>query len=143
MDSASAVAKGGGQGAEGDAKRRSETMNRFQAVPTLGGALDLEAEIGLKNGQSNLTAWNEARGLTPDSPDYKTIMNYMTPAQQQKAIKMLGAEKIEEITGKPAGRGGASRTSSGKAASYQEGQTATGPGGQRIVFRNGAWVPAQ
>ena len=115
FDTASAVAKGGGQGAEGDAKRRADTMNRFQAPETLKGALYTEAEIGLKNGQSNLSSYNTAHGYTPDNPKYRTIMDYMTPAQQKKAVAMLGADKIEEITGRPApaslaGRGAASRT---------------------------------
>ncbi len=100
-DTASAVAKGGGQGAEGDAKRRAGSMNPNQAPVTLKGALAVEAEVGLKNGQSNLSSWNTAHGYTPDNPKYKTIMDYMTAAQQRKAIDMLGADKIEEITGKP------------------------------------------
>jgi hypothetical protein len=100
-DTASAVAKGGGQGAEGDAKRRAGSMNPNQAPVTLKGALATEAEVGLKNGQSNLSSWNTAHGYTPDNPKYKTIMDYMTAAQQRKAIDMLGVDKIEEITGKP------------------------------------------
>lgn len=102
VDTASAVAKGGGQGAEGDAKRRRESMNEYQAPANTKGSLKTEAEIGLKNGQSNLTSYNVAHGYTPDNPKYKTIMDFMTPAQQQKAVKMLGPDKIEEITGKPA-----------------------------------------
>jgi lysozyme len=105
VDSASAVAKGGGQGAEGDARRRAGSMNSYMAPVTLKGALATEAEVGLKNGQSNLTPYNEAHGYTADNPKYKTIMDYMTPAQQKRAIAMLGAGKIEEITGKPVGRG--------------------------------------
>ena len=101
VDTASAVAKGGGQGAEGDAQRRAATMNRFQATETLKGALYTEAEIGMKNGQSNLTSYNVAHGYTPDNPKYKTIMDYMTPAQQRRAVQMLGKDKIEEITGRP------------------------------------------
>jgi hypothetical protein len=112
VDTASAVAKGGGQSAEGDAKRRADTMNRFQAVPTLAGALNTEAEIGLKNGQSNLTSYNVAHGYTPDNPKYKTIMDYMSPAQQKKAIAMLGADKIEEITGKPVSQEGSGKATS-------------------------------
>ena len=104
VDSASAVAKGGGQAAEGDARRRAGSMNSYMAPATLKGALATEAEVGLKNGQSNLTPYNEAHGYTPDNPKYKTIMDYMTPAQQKRAIAMLGADKIEDITGKPVKR---------------------------------------
>ncbi len=100
-DTAAAVAKGGGQGAEGDAKRRSENMNKYQAPEALKGALYTEAEIALKNGQSNLTSYNVAHGYTPENPNYKSIMDYLTPAQQERAVTMLGAKKIEEITGKP------------------------------------------
>jgi hypothetical protein len=100
-NSASSVAKGGGSGAEGDAKRRLESMNVNQAPEALKGALKVEAETGLKIGQTNLESYNSAHGYTPDNPKYKTVMDYMTPAQQQKAIKLLGPDKIEEITGKP------------------------------------------
>ncbi len=100
-DTAAAVAKGGGQGAEGDAKRRGENMNVYQAPAALKGALHTEAEIALKNGQSNLSSYNTAHGYTPDNPNYKSIMDYLTPAQQKRAVSMLGAKTIEEITGKP------------------------------------------
>jgi len=146
VDTASAVAKGGGQGAEGDAQRRAATMNQFQHPETLKAALRTEAEIGLKNGQSNLTSYNTAHGYTPDNPNYKTIMDYMTPAQQKKAIAMLGPDKIEEITGRPvAGRGAASRAQAASApvSSFQEGQTASGPSGKKLIFHNGNWMPLQ
>lgn len=100
-DTASAVAKGGGQGAEGDARRRRENMNEFQAPDTLKAALFTEAEIALKNGQSNLSSYNNAHGYTADNPKYKTIFDYMTPAQQKRAVQILGPDKIEEVTGKP------------------------------------------
>ena len=100
-DTASAVAKGGGQGAEGDAKRRSENMLKADATPALHGALDVELEVGLKNGQTNLSSYNTAHGYTPDNPKYKTVLDYMTPAQRQKAIGRLGADKVGEITGRP------------------------------------------
>jgi hypothetical protein len=100
-NSASSVAKGGGSGAEGDAKRRLESMNVNQAPEALKGALKVEAETGLKIGQTNLESYNSAHGYTPDNPKYKTIMDYLTPSQQQKAVKLLGPDKIEEITGKP------------------------------------------
>jgi hypothetical protein len=99
--SASSVAKGGGAGAEGDAKRRSESLNVNQSPAALRGSLLVEAETGLKIGQSNLNAYNAAHGYTPDNPKYKSVMDQLSPAQQKKAIKMLGAEKIADITGKP------------------------------------------
>jgi GH24 family phage-related lysozyme (muramidase)/ribosomal protein S14 len=41
--------------------------------------------------------------------------------------------------GVPGQRRGAAPTQ----GQYQEGQTATGPNGQRVIFRNGQWVPVQ
>ena len=100
-ESAAAVAKGGGQSAEGAAKRRAAAMNAEQEAGNLKGALATELEVGLRNGQSNLSAYNDAHEFTPDNPGYKSIMDRLTPAQQQKAIKWLGVAKIEELTGKP------------------------------------------
>jgi hypothetical protein len=112
-DSASAVAKGGGTSAEGDVKRRSASMNMNMAPEALQGGLKTELEVGMKNGQSNLTSWNNARGYTPDNPKYKTVMDNMTPNQQKNALELLGPDKIEEITGKPVK--GASEKSPSKA----------------------------
>jgi hypothetical protein len=33
------------------------------------------------------------------------------------------------------------RSGSSSAGSYSEGQTATGPNGQKIIYKNGQWVP--
>jgi hypothetical protein len=100
-DSASAVAKGGGQSAEGDVKRRAASMNPNMAPEALQGSIKTELEVGLQNGQSNLSSYNSAHGYTPDNPKYKSIFDTLTPSQQQKVTRILGPDKIEEITGKP------------------------------------------
>jgi Phage tail lysozyme/Chaperone of endosialidase len=141
-DTAAAVAKGGGQGAEGDAKRRGESMNGDMATPALQGALKIEAEIGLKNGQSNLTAFNQSHGYTPDNPKYRTILDHMTPSQQKKAVAMLGAGKIEEITGKPlpAGLRAPDAKNAGTQAETPPVPTATGANGEKYILKGNKWV---
>jgi hypothetical protein len=100
-DTASVVAKGGGQGAEGDVKRRAESMNEFQDPETIKANVRVEYEVGLKNMQSTLAPYNTAHGYTPDSPKYKTAVDGFTPAQLRKAVNILGQDKIEDITGRP------------------------------------------
>jgi hypothetical protein len=100
-DAAAATAKGGSQGAEGDARRRVALMNPDMYPATLKKGLYTEAETALKMGQSNLTPYNQAHDYTPENPKYQSIFDHLTPAQQKKAVEMLGQDKIEEITGRP------------------------------------------
>jgi hypothetical protein len=77
------------------------------------------------------------------SPDAETLRagvgTLRDLANEFSKVKLLG----------PAQRGGGQTQvgqsgqaqPAGGATQFEEGQTATGPGGKRIVFRNGTWVP--
>ena len=99
--SAAAVAKGSGVPAQKEAEDRKKQLSVDAAPTALQAALKTEGETALKFGQSQLNAVNHAKGLYPDNPHYESIMGRLGESQKQKAIKILGQEKVEEITGRP------------------------------------------
>ena len=101
--SASAVAKGSGVPAQKEAEDRKQQLSVNAAPTALQAALKTEGETALKFGQTQLNGINEAKGIlhSPEDKNYRSILGMMSISQQQKAIKLLGQEKIEEITGRP------------------------------------------
>ena len=99
--SAAAVAKGSGVPAQKEAQDRAKNMSIDASPDVIKAALKTEGETALKFGQSQLNGINKAKGLSPDDPKYTSILGRLNNSQQQKAIKILGIEKVEEITGRP------------------------------------------
>ena len=92
-------------------------MARASSLPQVVGVLDaLRSDMGAQLGalRQQATAYGAASQFDKQ----------LTPAAQ----KLLT---------------GASGAATPVATSFQQGQTATGPGGQKIMFNNGAWGPAQ
>lgn len=76
----------------------------------------------------NTAITNYARAINPDGR--------FTPEEMQPFLEKERKRLMSEITGRqsPAASGGTP-------LQFEEGQTATGPNGQKIIFRDGTWQP--
>lgn len=89
------------------------------------------------------------------SEDAKKLLNGDMPPKQARAImeimrtemrnaKSASHESRDRVVEQIRGLGGArvsAPTPAAGASKYQEGQTATGPGGKKMVFKGGSWQP--
>jgi hypothetical protein len=118
----------GSGGAEADVKRYLEELNVNGSAEQKKAALS--NIVGLM--ESRLEAvgdqYNKGMGKTEDS------VNLLDPKAQTVFSRLTGRQA--PTTGQMA-----QGQSSSSVSKYTEGQTATGPGGAKMVFTNGAWQP--
>lgn len=121
---------------------RVDTAAGFFGVPTRGATAAAQlkpiADMVLKmvprfegpQSEGDRKSYEEAAGQLADP----TVPNAVRKAAAQEVLRIMKARRgqFAEAAG-----AGAPQTS------FQEGQTATGPNGARIIFRGGQWVPMQ
>jgi len=103
----------------------------------------MKAFVGMIRGRMDATAnkWNTGMGVPEGDPRFKTGYTLMSPQARAQYDKITGGgEKAYSGSGAAAAQTTRAPSTAGQ---YQEGQTATGPAGQRLVFRNGQWAPLQ
>ena len=102
--------------------RRAEIENAktvTEIIRNLGGDLTTDQKLRLENAVTNY-----ARAINPAGT--------MTEEELRPKLEAYRDQLVKNITGQGQG-GGQGR--------FREGQTATGPNGEKIVFRNGRWQP--
>jgi len=102
--------------------RRAEIDNAktvTEIIRNLGGDLTTDQKLRLENAVTNY-----ARAINPAGT--------MTEEELRPKLEAYRDQLVKNITGQGQG-GGQGR--------FREGQTATGPNGEKIVFRNGRWQP--
>lgn len=118
-------------------------INADQAVVFMGGNSPTDSAFQLAEKSLNPEGWS-SQTLRDNLALVESNIAYRKYAQQNVA-----PAGFNEATGQPpppeayvpaAGRGGAA-VPPPNGQSFQEGQTATGPNGARIIFQGGQWVP--
>lgn len=85
---------------------------------------------------ATLKQWRNQDGTPLTGPQKQRLSS-----MEESAIKAVRNKAAEGK--RPTGDDVAAAAGSAKAPKYQEGQTATGPGGKKLIFKGGAWQPLQ